>query len=134
MNIMAVMTPQFMRFLCAGGIAAGANYGSRFLFSQWVDFEPAIILAYLVGMCVAFVLMRGHVFEAREKSLTPQIVNFVLVNVFAVLQTLIISVILAYWVLPAWGIIEHSESLAHLVGVLVPVITSFFGHKYLTFK
>jgi VIT1/CCC1 family predicted Fe2+/Mn2+ transporter len=27
-----------------------------------------------------------------------------------------------------------AEALAHLVGVLVPVVTSYFGHKFLTFR
>ena len=130
----AILTPQFVRFLFAGGIAAAANYGSRFLFSRWVGYEQAIVLAYLVGMFVAFVLMRGHVFEAKGKALAPQVVKFVGVNFLAVLQTLIISVVLARWVLPAWGVTDHAEALAHLVGVLIPVVTSYFGHKLFTFR
>ena len=129
-----MMTPQFVRFLFAGGIAAGANYGSRFLFSRWVGYEQAIILAYLVGMLVAFVLMRGHVFAGKGHALTPQIAKFVGVNVLAVLQTLVISVVLARWLLPDLGFPEHAEALAHLVGLLVPVGTSYFFHKYLTFR
>jgi putative flippase GtrA len=135
MNALPVLlTPQFVRFLFAGGIAAGANYGSRFLFSRWVDYERAIVLAYLVGMLIAFMLMRGHVFDAKSRALCPQIAKFVGINVLAVLQTLIISVVLARWLLPAWGIVDHAEASAHLVGVLVPVVTSYFGHKLLTFR
>ena len=125
---------QFVRFLFAGGIAAAANYGSRFLFSHWVGYELAIILAYLVGMLVAFMLMRGHVFAAKGKALVPQVGKFIGINILAVLQTLLISVLLARWWLPAMGIIEHAEALGHLVGVLVPVVTSYFGHKLLTFR
>lgn len=135
MNASSVMlTPQFARFLFAGGIAAVANYGSRFLFSRWVDYEQAIVLAYLVGMFVAFTLMRGHVFEAKGKALVPQAAKFVGVNILAVVQTLIISVALARWALPTLGVVNHAEALAHFVGVLVPVVTSYFGHKYLTFR
>jgi putative flippase GtrA len=92
------------------------------------------VLAYLVGMFVAFVLMRGHVFEAKGKALAPQIVKFVAVNFLAVLQTLIISVVLARWMLPAWGMGDYAEALAHLAGVLIPVVTSYFGHKLFTFR
>lgn len=129
-----LMTPQFVRFLVAGGIAAGANYSSRFLFSRWFSYEQAIVLAYLVGMLVAFMLMRGHVFEAKNKALAPQIAKFVGVNILAVIQTLLISVVLARWVLPALGVVNHVEALAHLVGVLIPVVTSYIGHKFLTFR
>jgi putative flippase GtrA len=130
----ALLTPQFLRFLMAGGIAAAANYGSRFLFSLWLGYGTAIVLAYLVGMVVAFVLMRQHVFDAKKSALGPQIMKFVGVNVLAVLQTLAISLVLARWVFPKLGIVEYAEAVAHLVGVLVPVVTSYFGHRMLTFK
>lgn len=128
------MTPQFLRFLVAGGVAAGANFGSRFVFSIFFTYGVAVFLAYLVGMLVAFLLMRGHVFNARQGPLAPQVTKFIGVNVLAVLQTLAISLLLARWVLPSVGIMDNAEALGHLVGVLVPVLTSYFGHKYLTFR
>lgn len=129
-----MLNSQFVRFLAAGGIAAAANYGSRFLFSIWLDYGAAIVLAYLVGMSVAFVLMRQHVFGAVGDPLGPQVVKFVGINVLAVAQTLIISLVLARWVLPSLGFVTHAEAIAHLAGVLVPVATSYVGHRLLTFK
>jgi len=129
-----MLNRQFIRFLVAGGIAAAANYGSRFLFSTWLSYGPAIVLAYLVGMGVAFVLMRQHVFSATGTALGPQVVKFVAVNLLAVVQTLVISLVLARWVLPSLGIVTHAEAVAHLAGVLVPVMTSYFGHRMLTFR
>ncbi len=129
-----MLSPQFIRFLFAGGIAAAANYGSRFVFGHWLSYGVSIVLAYLVGMTVAFVLMRQHVFTTAKGPVMPQIAKFALVNVLAVLQTLLISLLLARWVLPALGVTLHAEAIAHLVGVLVPVVTSYFGHRMLTFK
>ncbi len=129
-----MITPQFLRFLVAGGIAAGANFGSRFVFSIFFSYGVAIFLAYLVGMLTAFLLMRRHVFNARQGSLAPQVTKFIGVNVLAVLQTLVISLVMALWVLPSVGILDHAEALGHLAGVLVPVITSYLGHKFLTFR
>lgn len=129
-----MIRPQFLRFLVAGGIAAGANFGSRFAFSSFFAYGVAVFFAYLVGMLVAFLLMRGHVFNARQGPLAPQVTKFIGVNVLAVLQTLAISLLLARWVLPSVGILDHAEALGHLIGVLVPVVTSYFGHKYLTFR
>jgi len=125
---------RFGLFLAAGGVAALANYGSRFAFSLWFSYPVAIVLAYLVGMTVAFVLMRHYVFDARAKALRPQVVAFVLVNLLAVLQTLVVSLVLARWALPALGITEHTEAIAHAVGVAVPIVTSYFGHKHATFR
>ncbi|AMM24207.1 GtrA family protein [Variovorax sp. PAMC 28711] len=129
-----MLSSQFIRFLVAGGIAAAANYGSRFLFSIWLSYGPAIVLAYLVGMSVAFVLMRQHVFSAGSGALGPQVAKFVAVNLLAVIQTLLISLVLARWILPSLGVVAQAEATAHLVGVLVPVATSYFGHRMLTFK
>ena len=127
---------EFPRFLIAGGIAAAANFGSRFVFSIFFSYAIAVVLAYLVGMVVAFLLMRGHVFNARNGSLAPQVTKFVGVNVLAVLQTLVISLLLASWLLPNIGITDQvkAEAIAHLAGVLVPVVSSYVGHKFLTFR
>ena len=124
---------EFAGFLVAGGLAALANVGARLLLSQFASYPVAIVLAYLVGMITAFLLMRGHVFGTRGKRLSSEIAAFVAVNALAVLQTLVVSLVLAYYVLPWMGIHRHAETLAHLVGVAVPIVTSYYGHKYWTF-
>lgn len=125
---------EFAGFLVAGGLAALANIGSRMLLNQLVSYPVAIVLAYLVGMVTAFLLMRGQVFGTRSKRLGSEITAFVVVNALAVLQTLVVSLGLAYYVLPWIGIQQHAETVAHVVGVAVPVITSYYGHKYWTFR
>jgi len=125
---------QFAKFLVAGGLAAAGNFSSRFLFSKYVDYEYAIVFAYLVGMFIAFILMNGRVFSGSKASLLNQVLKFSLVNVLAVFQTLVISLLLAYWLLPVMGITDYVEAIAHFVGVLVPVISSYYAHKYFTFK
>ena len=126
--------PEFLRFLLTGGIAAAANFGSRFIFSSFFSYSIAVLAAYLVGMFVAFILMRGHVFNVNQGNLKTQVAKFVGVNVLAVLQTLAISLFIARWAMPSVGITEHAEALGHLVGVIIPVVTSYFGHKYITFR
>ena len=79
---------EFPRFLIAGGIAAAANFGSRFVFSIFFSYAFAVFLAYLVGMVVAFLLMRGHVFNASNGSLVPQVAKFFGVNVFGLVDAL----------------------------------------------
>jgi putative flippase GtrA len=131
---MAGANAQFLRFVLAGGLAAGANYGSRFAFSLWLPFAAAVVLAYLVGMAVAFLLMRRFVFDATGQPLAPQVVKFVLVNLLALVQTLAVSLVLARGILPWLGVTDHAEAIAHFVGVGVPVFTSFLGHRHGTFR
>ncbi len=129
-----MITSEFLRFMIAGGIAACANFGSRFVFSIYLSYGEAVCLAYLIGMLFAFLLMRRHVFNASRGLLAPQVAKFIGVNALAVLQTLSISLGLARWALPKVGLADHAEALGHLVGVLAPVVTSYFGHKFVTFR
>ena len=128
------MTRQFATFLAAGGVAAAANVLSRMAFSLAFRLEVAVVLAYLVGMAVAFVLMRSQVFASAKGSLRRQVALFAAVNAVAVLQTLVVTLVLARWALPALGVTSHVEDIAHLVGVCVPIVTSYFGHKHLSFR
>ena len=125
---------QFLIFLITGGIAALANFGSRFLFSEYVSFGYAVILAYLVGMVTAFVLAKLFVFEQSQHSAKKEFFYFTLVNLLAIVQTYTISVGLALYLLPSVGFSLYPEATAHAIGVGFPVFTSFIGHKYLSFK
>ncbi|SLM25545.1 GtrA family protein [Stenotrophomonas indicatrix] len=124
---------QFLLFLIAGGTAAAINFGSRILFSQYMHYVPAIVLAYCLGMITAFTLNKLFVFEHAGNRLHHQILWFVLINLAAVVQTILISLLFARYVFPWSGIDFHNETLAHGIGVAVPVVTSYVGHKYLSF-
>jgi putative flippase GtrA len=125
---------QFLSFLVAGGIAAMANFGSRIVLNQWMPYIPAIIIAYIIGMVTAFVLNRLFVFEGAINTLRNQIGWFTLINLIAVAQTLIISVGLADYIFPAMGVAAHAKTIAHGIGVMVPVVTSYLGHKHFSFR
>jgi putative flippase GtrA len=124
---------QFPRFVLAGGIAALANMGSRIAFNRFVSYVPSIVLAYLVGMITAFVLNRWFVFPGASRTIHGQVFWFTLVNLGALVQTVAVSLLLSRWVLPVIGWTYEPETLAHVVGVVVPVFTSYFGHRHLTF-
>lgn len=128
-------TAQFVRFLVAGGLAAAANILSRIEFSRWVALPVAVVLAYLVGMAVAFVLMRTYVFRPHPgRDLHRQMVAFALVNIAAVIQTLLVTLLLADIILPWAGVRGHVDLIAHVAGVCVPIVTSFIGHKWWSFR
>lgn len=129
-----MLSKQVIYFILTGAVAAGLNWGSRFLFSQIVSFEVAVVLSFFVGLSSGFFLMRFLVFDGRGKPIVPQAGKFIAVNIVALLQTLLVSVVLARWMLPAIGVTSKAEAIGHFVGVLVPVITSYFGHKLLTFR
>lgn len=127
------LSRQFLAFLLTGGVAAAVNFGSRFVYNQWVGFSAAVVLAYLTGMAVAFGLARAFVFTESRQPLDRSAAMFVLVNAFAVLQTWVVSVGLGNHVLPALGIDRFAHEIAHAIGIIVPVFTSYLGHKRWSF-
>jgi putative flippase GtrA len=131
---MPFLSRQFVAFLLTGGTAAAINFTSRILYSQWLDFSAAIVLAYLTGMVSAFVLARLFVFSSTTQPLRTSAVYFTLVNLAAVAQTWIISLLLADYLLPRLGVESFVQEIAHAVGVMVPVFSSYLGHRRWSFR
>lgn len=127
------MSRQFLGFLLTGGLAAAVNFGSRILYNRWLDFSSAVVLAYLTGMVTAFILARRFVFTEGSQTVQRSAMFFVMVNGVAVLQTWGISMAL-YYLLPIAGITRWVPEIAHAVGVIVPVFTSYLGHKKFSFR
>lgn len=91
-------------------------------------------MAYVTGMVTAFVLAKLFVFKESDQSVQRSAIFFVLVNILAVFQTWIISMGLAFYVLPALGVHTFIDEIAHAIGVVVPVVTSYLGHKRWSFR
>jgi len=128
------MSRQFLVFLLMGGAAAAVNLGSRIVYNVWLDFSSAVILAYVTGMITAFVLAKVFVFKGSQQSIRQSAMFFILVNFVAVLQTWMISMGLAYYLLPYMGMTSLVREISHAVGVIVPVFTSYIGHKRWSFR
>jgi putative flippase GtrA len=130
---------RFVRFLLAGGLAALCNFGSRFLYSIFVDFSTAVVLAFITGLTAGYLLNKRYVFTTSTNSRAHELSWFLFINLLALVQTWGLSVYLAQ-LLPEI-IFTHSasggewaEAIAHLAGILLPVFTSYLGHRYLTFR
>tara|TARA_B110000211_G_scaffold234982_1_gene308024 strand:- start:1233 stop:1634 length:402 start_codon:yes stop_codon:yes gene_type:complete len=132
--VRSILSKQFSIFLVAGAIAACVNFFSRVVLSQWLSFSYAIFIAYLFGMITAFLLNKLYVFTTTNVNSATSAIRFIFVNVLAVAQTWMISFGLVEFVFPGFGLINYSQEIAHAIGITVPVLTSYFGHKYWTFK
>jgi len=117
-----------------GGFAALVNFTSRIGFSQFLSFSQAVFLAYLVGMTTAFILSMRYVFEKSNQHVIKQFYYFSLVNVFAAAQVWAISVGLAEHLFVWLDYRLFREELAHLIGISVPIFTSYIGHKKFSFR
>jgi len=125
---------QFFLFVLTGGVAASVNVLSRVGFSLVLCFELAVLAAYAVGMVTAFILARRYVFTDSAQSVRRSFAAFSLVNLVAVLQTWLVSVGLRHLLLPVLGAVALVDLIAHASGVIVPVFTSYLGHKHVSFR
>ncbi len=121
-------------FLVSGGLAALVNVASRIGFSRLLRFELAVLAAYGCGMLTAYLLARRFVFPGGRISVRRSLAGFALVNLVAVLQTWLVSLGMRSWLLPLLGIVVYRDLIAHAMGVALPVITSYFGHKHISFR
>jgi putative flippase GtrA len=133
-NVRDRLDSRFLRFLLVGGFAALINLLVGIVLRQWLGFTAAAILAYAAGMAAAFALNRVLVFAGAPGALHVQAAWFVLVNLAGIAQTVLIGLLLARVVLPWLGMDWHVETVAHAVGIAVPVVTSYLGHKHLSFR
>ena len=129
-----IIQSEFFQFLMVGGLAAGVNFLSRIGFSEFVTYRVAIVLAYLVGMLTAFILSKHYVFEKSGRPFKDELRDFTIVNIFAVIQVWLISVGLAEYFFPYISFSVYPEEVAHLIGLGIPAITSYYGHKYFSFR
>jgi putative flippase GtrA len=126
--------PRFVRFLACGGFAAAVNWASRFAWNLIMPFSLAVLAAYVTGMVVAFILFREFVFECSSSDTSEQVRNFVIVNIVGMAATWALANLLVYWALPAAGVTSHVEAIGHGIAIFAPVVTSWFGHRFLTFR
>ena len=126
--------PRFLRFLACGGFAAAVNWASRFAWNMIMPFSLAVLAAYVTGMVVAFILFREFVFERSSTDTSEQVRNFVIVNILGMAATWALANLLVYWALPSAGVTRHVEAIGHGIAIFAPVVPSWFGHRFLTFR
>jgi putative flippase GtrA len=117
-----------------GGVAAGVNFAARIFFSLWLSYSFAIVLAYLLGMITAFALAKVFVFKGSAQTLSKSIFFFIVVNLVAIFQTWIVSLFFSRYALPYFGVIMFKDEIAHAIGIVVPIFTSYYGHKRFSFR
>jgi len=125
---------EFIQFLLVGGFAAGVNFICRIGLNEFMSFRWSVFVAYLFGMLTAFLLSKYFVFEKSGKHHLQELRDFTLVNILAVIQVWLISVGLAEYLFPAFDYQFYANEVAHLIGLTIPAITSYLGHKHFSFR
>ncbi len=128
------MSVVFLRFVLAGIAAAVVNVVSRICLGYIFSFNVSVIFSFILGFSAAFFMNRTYVFRSNERRAASQYIRFVFVNLVALAQVWAVSVALLHFVFPRLGFFWHTETVAHVIGVASPVLTSYLGHKHFTFR
>lgn len=123
-----------VRYILAGGSAAGINWLVRFPLSEFLPYPVAVTLATMIGMVFGFFSYKYLVFGPTSRPLWAQIRDFIGVNLVAAIVTVIAAV--AVRDLPPWpaGWLAHVEAAAHAFGIAVAAVVNYFGHRHVTFN
>ncbi len=125
----------FVRFVLIGGFASGVNLVARILIDTVTSYAVAILLAFFVGLTTAFLLNRMFVFKpASQSQWRGEFFRFLLVNLATLAQVFLLSMLFARVIFPATGMDFHPDTIAHGIGLITPVFTSFWAHRHFTFR
>lgn len=131
---MAAVTGEAARFLVCGGFAAFVNWAARIGLSTVMPFEPAVALAYGIGMVVGFVLYRTVVWRGRKTSLADQIIGFISVNAVSAIVVFAVSVGTRWLLERLLGAGWIVDAGAHGFAIAVGAVANFIGHRTVTFR
>jgi putative flippase GtrA len=128
------LSEEFGRFLVFGGIALALHWLSRFVLNWYISFGWAIVVSYMIGMLVAFVLNKAFVFPRSDRSLNFELFFFFFVNIAAFPLVWIIANVLGEWLFIQWLPQQISRAAAHGIAITFPVFMNFALHKFITFR
>ena len=130
---------EFVRFVATGSIAALANLAAVWACQQIVPYALDVVLGYLLGMVIAFFLFQRVMFNTPGLTLTRPLLarrmfRFTLVNMVGLALCWIVTMAMLHTVLPALHWTWAPDRIANLFGVGVPAFSSYFGHKFWTYR
>jgi putative flippase GtrA len=119
--------------MAAGGIAAAANWISRIVLGTWLSLPVAVIVAYTIGMAVAFVLNRILVFPKSARSMRKQIRDFVIINL-SFLPVVLTATVVLEAAFEKMARIAFAQAAAHGIAVTIPALATFLLYKIFAFR
>ena len=129
-----MVSRNFLVFVLIGGFSSVVNVTARILIDRFVSYELAITLAFVIGVTSAFLLNRLFVFKPIPTAVGGQFFRFLVVNLATLVQVIALSALFARLIFPATGMRYHPYTIAHGIGLVSPLFTSYWAHKHFTFR
>lgn len=130
---------QLILYYIFSGSAAFVNIAARVVFSKYfnIGFYLAVILAYMVGMFVNFILNKKFNFPKGPRKSYQEFRSFVLVASLGMVLTTGLSIIflVIFNKISFLFVNGHiNETISHITAVGIVSLYSFFAHKFFSFK
>lgn len=131
----AVDVREFIRFVVTGVVATVGNLGTVWLVRDTLPFQAAVLVGIGVGFCISFIV--GKLFAFRSRSwgrARGELARFLAVYATGVAVNWTVSMLLGLYVLPGVLGRDAAEMLAAFVGAGTMTFTSYFGHRFFTYR
>jgi putative flippase GtrA len=122
-----------LKFIIVGLLAVTVNWYSRLAITDIATFDIAILIAYPIGMAVAFVLNRFFVFPKNRTPIKIQVRRFIIINLAFIPIVWLCAIGLNQWFI-SYYFHAHSEDLAHAIALALPMLLTFLMYKFLVFR
>ncbi|MEE7505045.1 GtrA family protein [Methylobacterium sp. C33D] len=122
-----------VRFLFAGGFAAGVSWLARFLFSTVMPYAAAVAAATATGMVIGFIAYRSLVFPDSRRPLLAQLCGFLVVNLIGGAVTVAVATFTCDQILSPLGL-GAAAPASHAIGIAAGAVANYLGHKSITFR
>tara|TARA_B100001123_G_scaffold372035_1_gene435679 strand:+ start:32251 stop:32724 length:474 start_codon:yes stop_codon:yes gene_type:complete len=132
--LLLYFSAQFIKFVFAGGLGAFSNWSTRLFIRNLVglDFLESTLIAYVVGLIVAFFLYRKYVFPYSYLTFKTQSIRFLIINLsFLPVMVFLLSFFTGIFL--SLGLTSFSEPLAHAFSLGLPALVTFFLYKFIAF-
>lgn len=127
---------EVIRFVVSGIVGTAANLAVVWLVRPATGYPMAVLSGLGAGFLVSFVLSKLFAFRSRALAHTPgELARFMLVYAAGTCCALAVSLVLGRGVLPLLMLpLRRAELLGALCGASTMAVTSYFGHRFWTYR
>ncbi len=126
---------QFIKFLFAGSVGALLNWSLRLVFFNLLGISSNIsfLMAYVISLCIAFLLYRNLVFPYSDIPVKTQAQRFLMINLsFLPIVFVLFNLLTLLFIKLSLG--DYSQPIAHIFVLGLPALITFLFYKFFAFR
>jgi putative flippase GtrA len=135
LNAAVVDIHEFARFVLTGVTATVGNIAAVWLARLFVSFELALLAGIVAGLTISFALSKFFAFGSRSwERAGGEAARFLIVYAVSCAMYWGVAVVIARFVLMYAIAPQTAEFGGVLVGAGMMTLTSYFGHRFFTYR